>query len=174
MTRARACTQVVQSVAQIAPPCLCRCLKSIAVGISSRVFSRLVAGHAAAGARADLSCGSAGGRAGQELARSEPRALTLLCRADRGCFPDELVAELRARPEVAAVFPAHAPGASGARLGRQESIVGRTIYTELIIDGIDPAAVTEPTDQVTQRPRKPEQPVLPKTKLRRGHLLSWD
>ena len=61
---------------------------------------------------------------------------------------DELVADLRARPEVAAVFP-RMRLAFPVRGWGGESIIGRTIYTELIIDGIDPQAVTEPTGPVT-------------------------
>lgn len=61
---------------------------------------------------------------------------------------DELVADLRARPEVAAVFP-RMRLAFPVRGWGGESILGRTIYTELIIDGIDPRAVTEPTGPVT-------------------------
>jgi hypothetical protein len=57
---------------------------------------------------------------------------------------DELVAELRARPEVAAVFP-RMRVAFPVRGWGGESIIGRTIYTELIVDGIDPKAVTDPT-----------------------------
>ncbi len=61
---------------------------------------------------------------------------------------DDLVGELRARPEVAAVFP-RMRLAVPVRGWGGEQIIGRTIYTELIIDGIDPRAVTETTSPVT-------------------------
>ena len=88
---------------------------------------------------------------------------------------DDLVAELRARPEVAAVFP-RMRLAVPVRGWGGETIIGRTIYTELIIDGIDPRAVSEPTSPVTftdhvsaQNPFCTEDKNCPE-----GTFCSWD
>jgi hypothetical protein len=88
---------------------------------------------------------------------------------------DELVTELRGRPEVAAVFP-RMRLAFPVRGWGGESILGRTVYTELIIDGIDAQAVTEPTGPVrfadhvsAQNPFCTEDQNCPQ-----GTYCSWD
>lgn len=57
---------------------------------------------------------------------------------------EDVVAALRARPEVAAVYP-RMKVAFAVRGWGGERLLGRTVGTELIIDGIDPSAVTEAT-----------------------------
>lgn len=57
---------------------------------------------------------------------------------------DALVEKLRARPEVAAVFP-RMRLAFPVRGWGGDQLIGRTIYTELIIDGIAPEAVKDQT-----------------------------
>ena len=57
---------------------------------------------------------------------------------------DDFIATLRAHPDVLAVFP-RMKVAFPVRGWGGERIVGRPIYTDLPIDGIDPAAVSEAT-----------------------------
>lgn len=57
---------------------------------------------------------------------------------------DELLQKLRARPEVAAAYPRMRVAFPISGWGG-EKLIGRSVYTELIVDGIDPAAVSEPT-----------------------------
>ncbi len=57
---------------------------------------------------------------------------------------DDVIRELRAHPDVQAVHP-RLRVAFPVRGWGGERIVGRPIYTDLPIDGIDPAAVTETT-----------------------------
>jgi putative ABC transport system permease protein len=57
---------------------------------------------------------------------------------------DELVQKLKARPEVEAVYPRMRVSFPTSGWGG-EKLLGRPVYTELIIDGIDPAAVSEET-----------------------------
>src|SRR5262245_54762809 len=56
---------------------------------------------------------------------------------------DDVVAELARRPEVLAVFP-RMKAAFPLRGWGGEHFIGRTVYTELIVDGIDPKAVSDP------------------------------
>lgn len=60
---------------------------------------------------------------------------------------DEAAAALRARPEVAAVYPRMRVEAP-ARAWGGEALLGRPLYFELIADGVDPAAVTEKTSPI--------------------------
>jgi len=54
------------------------------------------------------------------------------------------IATLRGHPDVAAVYP-RMKVAFPVRGWGGEKLIGRTIYVELIIDGVDPQAVTENT-----------------------------
>lgn len=57
---------------------------------------------------------------------------------------DDLVQKLRARPDVAAVYPRMRVVFPVSGWGG-EKLLGRPVYSELIVDGIDPAAVSEQT-----------------------------
>lgn len=57
---------------------------------------------------------------------------------------DGVVTALRARPEVAAVYP-RMKVAFPVRGWGGEKLIGKTVYTELIVDGIDPQAISEQT-----------------------------
>ena len=70
-------------------------------------------------------------------------ALSALLGGPKG-LGDDVIRELRAHPDVQAVYP-RLRVAFPVRGWGGERIVGRPIYTDLPIDGIDPAAVTEAT-----------------------------
>jgi hypothetical protein len=88
---------------------------------------------------------------------------------------DAVIAELRRHPDVAAVFP-RMKVAFPVRGWGGEKLIGRTVYMELIIDGIDPQAVTEKTAPLEFRDYESDNnPFCTEDKnCPQGMFCSWD
>jgi len=88
---------------------------------------------------------------------------------------DAAIASLRSHPDVSAVFP-RMKVAFAVRGWGGEKLIGRTVYLELIIDGIDPQAVTEPTAPLAFRDyESPTNPFCTEDKnCPTGMYCAWD
>jgi hypothetical protein len=173
--RAQKCAELIAQSVSRAPRTFALSVFGIAVGISVLAFflalsqgMQRVLGRIFPADRLEVV------PAKSSLDQSALGALDALLGGPR-LLSDELVADLRARPEVAAVFP-RMRVAFPVRGWGGESIVGRTIYTELIVDGIDPRAVTQETGPVRFADHvSPQNPFCYEDKnCAPGTYCSWD